>query len=91
MQPPSFEAMKLVIKMHDPLQDAVPTGYNINTAKVTNSMGVGIYSLGCGWTTVVRFLAGKMKGNLCFTTVSGPALVPTQRPIQWVPGTVFRE
>jgi hypothetical protein len=50
----------------------------------TNPKALGYGLDGGGYR--VRFLAGA--GNFFFTTASVTALVPTQPPIQWVPGAL---
>jgi len=42
-----------------------------------------------GWTSMIRFPAGKMMGfSLLATAVFSLALGPTQSPTQWVQGAV---
>jgi hypothetical protein len=68
---------------------AYPTIFHFVTEHINNrdsSVGIALgYELD-DWGSRVRFPAGA--GNFLFTTASRMALVPTEPPIQWVPGAL---
>jgi hypothetical protein len=47
-----------------------------------------VYRWATGWTIVLGFDSRRGLGIFLFTTASITALVPTQPPIQWVPGAL---